>query len=209
MAPPVLPVPEGRSASRSPRMQKSRNPLRKDKVRQGKLIRSWTDEEESFLFRSRTQGQKLPYKHIANRLDKTELACRVHWHHMTVGRKGHRAEEYDDDNISDNSDGSAPPTVPSSSQFVTHGSSSNAQQEANLPHPTSPKPCTLPSFETFIRDTFHQRSTSSPGSLVGDDVDNGARETQLPNSNRSLRTLSGSWLRDAGATSTYLEPQGL
>ncbi|EXJ66623.1 uncharacterized protein A1O5_10294, partial [Cladophialophora psammophila CBS 110553] len=193
MAPPVLPLPGGRSGSRSPRMQKSRNPSRRDKVRQGKLIRSWTDEEESFLFRSRTQGQKLPYKHIANRLDKTELACRVHWHHMTVGRKGHRADEFDDDNVSDNSDGSGPSTAPSAGQFPARSGSDNAQQEPSLSYTTSPRPCTLPSFETFIRDTFHQRSTSSPGSLVGDDVDDGARERQLPNSNRSLRTLSGSW----------------
>ncbi|KIX92745.1 uncharacterized protein Z520_11597 [Fonsecaea multimorphosa CBS 102226] len=125
---------------------------------------------------------------------------------MTVGRKGHRTEEFDDDNISDNSDGSSPPTVPSSSQFATHSGSNNAQQEANLPYRMSPQPCTLPSFETFIRDTFHQRSTSSPGSLVGGDVDDGTKEVHLPNSNRSLRTLSGSWLRDVGATSTYLEP---
>ncbi|OQV02208.1 hypothetical protein CLAIMM_07443, partial [Cladophialophora immunda] len=126
---------------------------------------------------------------------------------MTVGRKGHRAEEFDDDNISDNSDGSAPPTVPSASEFATHSGSNNAQQDASLSSAKSPAACTLPSFETFIRDTFHQRSTSSPGSLVGDVMGDGAKEIQLPNSNRSLRTLSGSWLGEPGATSTYLEPQ--
>jgi len=40
-------VPSGRSNSQSRRVQKSPNPSKKDKVRQGKLIRCWTDAEVS------------------------------------------------------------------------------------------------------------------------------------------------------------------
>ncbi|KAJ9313629.1 hypothetical protein DTO271D3_6133 [Paecilomyces variotii] len=45
--------------------------------------RAWTEEEEAYLLRTRLH--KMPYKHIATHLKKTELACRLHYHQMSYG----------------------------------------------------------------------------------------------------------------------------
>ncbi|KAF2144035.1 uncharacterized protein K452DRAFT_296294 [Aplosporella prunicola CBS 121167] len=45
--------------------------------------RSWTEEEEAYLLQ--TRQQKMPYKHIAQQLNKTELACRLHYHQLSHG----------------------------------------------------------------------------------------------------------------------------
>ncbi|KAK2734042.1 hypothetical protein FQN57_001877 [Myotisia sp. PD_48] len=50
--------------------------------------RAWTEEEESYLLRTRMQ--KMPYKHISAYLHKTELACRLHYHQMTYGNNRKR-----------------------------------------------------------------------------------------------------------------------
>ena len=38
----------------------------------------------------RTRNNKMPYKHIAAHLQKTELACRLHYHQMTFGNNRRR-----------------------------------------------------------------------------------------------------------------------
>ncbi|KAI9801876.1 MAG: hypothetical protein M1833_002190 [Piccolia ochrophora] len=45
--------------------------------------RAWTEEEEVYLLQTRLQ--KMPYKHIAAHLRKTELACRLHYHQLSHG----------------------------------------------------------------------------------------------------------------------------
>ncbi|KIW09584.1 uncharacterized protein PV09_00456 [Verruconis gallopava] len=45
--------------------------------------RSWSEEEENYLLQ--TRAQKMPYKHIAAHLKKTELACRLHYHQLSHG----------------------------------------------------------------------------------------------------------------------------
>ncbi|KAF2404439.1 hypothetical protein EJ06DRAFT_568417 [Trichodelitschia bisporula] len=45
--------------------------------------RSWSEEEETYLLQTRLQ--KMPYKHIAAHLNKTELACRLHYHQLSHG----------------------------------------------------------------------------------------------------------------------------
>ncbi|KAF2666389.1 hypothetical protein BT63DRAFT_57571 [Microthyrium microscopicum] len=45
--------------------------------------RSWSEEEEAYLIQTRMQ--KMPYKHIAAHLKKTELACRLHYHQLSHG----------------------------------------------------------------------------------------------------------------------------
>ena len=42
-----------------------------------------TFEQEAYLLRTRMQ--KMPYKHIAAHLNKTELACRLHYHQLSHG----------------------------------------------------------------------------------------------------------------------------
>ncbi|KAK4154928.1 hypothetical protein C8A00DRAFT_13982 [Chaetomidium leptoderma] len=45
--------------------------------------RAWSEEEEAYLLQTRMQ--KMPYKHIAAYLKKTELACRLHYHQLSHG----------------------------------------------------------------------------------------------------------------------------
>ncbi|KAL8835841.1 MAG: hypothetical protein Q9170_003164 [Blastenia crenularia] len=50
--------------------------------------RAWSQEEESYLIETRLH--KMPYKHIAMTLKKTELACRLHYHQLSFGNKRRR-----------------------------------------------------------------------------------------------------------------------
>ncbi|KAF3765232.1 hypothetical protein M406DRAFT_240807, partial [Cryphonectria parasitica EP155] len=45
--------------------------------------RAWSEDEEMYLLQTRLQ--KMPYKHIAAHLKKTELACRLHYHQLSHG----------------------------------------------------------------------------------------------------------------------------
>ncbi|GAB1321027.1 Myb-like domain-containing protein [Madurella fahalii] len=45
--------------------------------------RAWSEDEEIYLLQTRLQ--KMPYKHIAAHLKKTELACRLHYHQLSHG----------------------------------------------------------------------------------------------------------------------------
>ncbi|KHO01225.1 uncharacterized protein MAM_00226 [Metarhizium album ARSEF 1941] len=45
--------------------------------------RAWREDEEAYLVQTRLQ--KMPYKHIAAHLNKTELACRLHYHQLSHG----------------------------------------------------------------------------------------------------------------------------
>ncbi|KAG5918675.1 hypothetical protein E4U42_006772 [Claviceps africana] len=45
--------------------------------------RAWNETEEAYLLHSRLN--KMPYKHIAAHLNKTELACRLHYHQLSRG----------------------------------------------------------------------------------------------------------------------------
>lgn len=58
------------------------SPIRARKMSTGGN-RSWSEEEESYLLQTRMQ--KMPYKHIAQHLKKTELACRLHYHQLSHG----------------------------------------------------------------------------------------------------------------------------
>ncbi|KAL8735378.1 MAG: hypothetical protein Q9166_000923 [cf. Caloplaca sp. 2 TL-2023] len=50
--------------------------------------RAWSQEEENYLIETRMH--KMPYKHIATTLKKTELACRLHYHQLSFGSKRRR-----------------------------------------------------------------------------------------------------------------------
>lgn len=174
--------------------------------------------QESFLFRSR--HQKLPYKQIADSLHKSELACRLHYHHMTVGRKGHRADEPDDEMVEDNI-GSSPSTVQSEQVSPplnqSEASPSRIRTPSISPHVgSSSKVCTLPSFDTFLQTTFqsdssHKRCYSMPQALPLTLSPNAASKeivSQL-NGARSSRTLSGTWLRNhrTSPTTSWIGPR--
>ncbi|ROV90107.1 hypothetical protein VMCG_09783 [Cytospora schulzeri] len=50
--------------------------------------RAWSEDEETYLLQTRLQ--KMPYKHIAAHLKKTELACRLHYHQLSQGSNRRR-----------------------------------------------------------------------------------------------------------------------
>ncbi|KAI1000533.1 hypothetical protein K3495_g7658 [Podosphaera aphanis] len=59
------------------------------KQAQNRGARAWNKEEEVYLLQTRLQ--KIPYKHIAAHLRKTELACRLHYHQMIHGSRRKKA----------------------------------------------------------------------------------------------------------------------
>ncbi|KAK4946642.1 hypothetical protein LTR10_014494 [Elasticomyces elasticus] len=169
----------------------------------------WPSEaKELFLIRSR--NHKLPYKEIANRLEKSELACRLHHHHMTVGRKGHRVEDCDeDDDDSDALSNSRSPSTTATTHFEAEPSTSQRSpypsggERHHLPVRNGGQSCTLPNFQSFIRDTFHHRSISSPDlitAMVGLDVE------QVTDPRRGARTLSGTFQKVREDRTIYATP---
>ncbi|KIV96033.1 hypothetical protein PV10_03615 [Exophiala mesophila] len=208
MASPVQTSPLGRPSNRLPRIQSPSGKVRKDKVRQGKLIRCWTDEEESFLVRSR--DRKMSYKDIAHSLDKSPLACRLHYHHMTVGRKVHRVGD-GEDGRSEGSTSISPPIVPVEGFFQ---SSTGAHPGVNTDSSPSKLPrgqlCTLPSFDVFIRSTFpvdptHRRSCSMPMPRRDSPIERRKGQDMYEDASSSCgklsRTLSGTLIKPPGSLS--------
>lgn len=219
-----------RSSSRSSQVRKLSTSSRKDKIRKGKVVKCWTDEEvhsrhfeffdaianlkqESFLFRSRREN--VPYKQIADSLNKTDLACRLHWHHMNVGRKGHRVDELEDDNLEESA-GSSPSTVQNDETspplYQVETPPSLIQTPSLSPHVGPPTTaCRLPSFDSFLQTTFqsevsHRRCYSTPQAMSSSVTSNSANKeaSLLTNGTRGSRTLSGTWLRDHGTSPTRL-----
>lgn len=92
--------------TRSPRERPNR--VLKHHRRTSSGSRTWTEEEVKLLRRKgtrsdltfqkedyliRTREHKMPYKHIAAHLKKTELACRLHYHQMLSGGGRRRRTE--------------------------------------------------------------------------------------------------------------------
>ncbi|KAF2205499.1 hypothetical protein GQ43DRAFT_362202 [Delitschia confertaspora ATCC 74209] len=68
--------------------------------------RSWSEEEENYLLQTRMQ--KMPYKHIAAHLKKTELACRLHYHQLSHGSHRRKRTPSVSSTTSSNSAGQSP-----------------------------------------------------------------------------------------------------
>ncbi|KAF2708067.1 hypothetical protein K504DRAFT_456125 [Pleomassaria siparia CBS 279.74] len=68
--------------------------------------RSWSEEEEHYLLQ--TRQQKMPYKHIAAHLKKTELACRLHFHQLSHGSHRRKRTSSVSSSISCSSAGNSP-----------------------------------------------------------------------------------------------------
>jgi len=155
----------------------------------------------------------MPYKQIADSLHKSELACRLHYHHMTVGRKGHRASEHDQGTLGENTM-SSPSTVQSEQisppLYQSECLPSRTRTPSLSPHIGSPSiVCTLPSFKTFLQttlpaDSAHRRCYSMPQPFPSTLTPDAAGKKLEPQSSgtRPSRTLSGTWLRDHQTIST-------
>jgi hypothetical protein len=62
--------------------------LRKRFVHYPATMNYWLTDQENYLIE--TRAHKMPYKHIAAHLQKTELACRLHYHQLSFGTKRRR-----------------------------------------------------------------------------------------------------------------------
>ncbi|KAL8833853.1 MAG: hypothetical protein Q9205_006512 [Flavoplaca limonia] len=98
--------------------------------------RAWSQEEENYLIETRMH--KMPYKHIATTLKKTELACRLHYHQLSFGSKRRRR-------------------TPSVTSFASYAESPSTPSEARRRDiPQQPLP-SISSFATPI-DTPRENS---------------------------------------------------
>ncbi|KAK8058595.1 hypothetical protein PG994_009043 [Apiospora phragmitis] len=93
--------------------------------------RAWSEEEEVYLLQTRLQ--KMPYKHIAAHLKKTELACRLHYHQLSH-------EDVSRSTSPPGSSGSYGPHSPSQIQLpsiMTNSTDTSPRLPAILPKPVA------------------------------------------------------------------------
>lgn len=91
--------------------------------------------QESYLLQTRLQ--KMPYKHIAAHLKKTELACRLHYHQLSQGGNRRRRTT----------------SISSSSSFSSLSNGHSPIMATNIPSP--------------VHEHSPSRSLSPPGSVGG------------------------------------------
>ncbi|KAK8101117.1 hypothetical protein PG999_011491 [Apiospora kogelbergensis] len=103
--------------------------------------RAWSEDEEVYLLQTRLQ--KMPYKHIAAHLKKTELACRLHYHQLSHGSNRRKRTT----SVSSNSSGHSP-ILPASMptpireaiqlpSIMTSGTDASPRLPAILPKPVA------------------------------------------------------------------------
>ncbi|KLJ05954.1 hypothetical protein EMPG_10614 [Blastomyces silverae] len=133
--------------------------------------RAWTEEEETYLIRTRMH--KMPYKHIAAHLRKTELACRLHYHQMSYGNRRRRTESVSSINSisplsttqeypleykpSDHMYTAPSPPSPPSIMHSRASSVVDSSQQSRSHVPILPKPniSTLPSVQSIPAANFN------------------------------------------------------
>lgn len=109
--------------------------------------RAWSEDEEVYLLQTRLQ--KMPYKHIAAHLKKTELACRLHYHQLSHGSNRRKRTT---SISSGSSTGGRSPTMQPSIPSPIHEHDSASSRSASPPGsvasfgPTSPNGIQLPSI---------------------------------------------------------------
>ncbi|KAJ0104289.1 hypothetical protein J7T55_009453 [Diaporthe amygdali] len=107
--------------------------------------RAWSEDEEVYLLQTRLQ--KMPYKHIAAHLKKTELACRLHYHQLSHG--SNRRKRTTSMSSSSSSNGHSPlmqATIPSPIHESPSRSVSPPGSVISYGHPSSPGSVQLPSI---------------------------------------------------------------
>ncbi|MCJ1280984.1 hypothetical protein MMC26_000302 [Xylographa opegraphella] len=128
--------------------------------------RAWSEEEESYLIETRLH--KMPYKHIAAHLQKTELACRLHYHQLSFGTKRRKRN--------------------SSTSSVRSACSSTVTHELNLQH-QHPLPALSPpnSPENIIATTTLVQSPHNPVPILPKPI---ARSQHAIHSSNSLHLIT-------------------
>ncbi|ORY63288.1 uncharacterized protein BCR38DRAFT_344907 [Pseudomassariella vexata] len=121
--------------------------------------RAWSEDEEVYLLQTRLQ--KMPYKHIAAHLKKTELACRLHYHQLSHGSNRRKRTT----SVSSNSSAGHSPilsaAIPSPIQECSSRDSSPPGSAGSY-GPGSPGPVQLPSI---MGSTSTNTSPSLPAIL--------------------------------------------
>ncbi|KAH8789666.1 hypothetical protein BGZ57DRAFT_84515 [Hyaloscypha finlandica] len=122
--------------------------------------RAWSEDEEVYLLQTRLQ--KMPYKHIAAHLKKTELACRLHYHQLSHGSNRRKRSG----------------SVASSAETVSHSPIMSQSMPSPINENGSMQPATPPTYNYSPRSPQH--------------VQLPAASTLLPrsNSNSPPRSLS-------------------
>lgn len=105
--------------------------------------RAWSEDEELYLLQTRLQ--KMPYKHIAAHLKKTELACRLHYHQLSHGNNRRKRTA----SVSSGSSAAQSPVMPTSIPSPAREPSPRTitpPASAGSFMPPSPAPIQLPSI---------------------------------------------------------------
>ncbi|KAF3005279.1 hypothetical protein G7054_g14439 [Neopestalotiopsis clavispora] len=103
--------------------------------------RAWSEDEEVYLLQTRLQ--KMPYKHIAAHLKKTELACRLHYHQLSHGSNRRKRTTSVSSASSSGHSPILPAIVPSP---INECSSRDSTPPQSAYGPGSPGPVHLPSI---------------------------------------------------------------
>ncbi|KAH6679478.1 hypothetical protein B0J14DRAFT_298295 [Halenospora varia] len=110
--------------------------------------RAWSEDEEVYLLQTRLQ--KMPYKHIAAHLKKTELACRLHYHQLSHGSNRRKRTN----SVTSSSAGSSVHSPVLQTSMPSPISESAAMQPASPAtytySPQSPQNVQLPSASTLL-----------------------------------------------------------
>ncbi|TAQ84931.1 hypothetical protein B7494_g6747 [Chlorociboria aeruginascens] len=116
--------------------------------------RAWSEDEEVYLLQTRLQ--KMPYKHIAAHLKKTELACRLHYHQLSHGSNRRKRTN----SITSSTSGStthSPVLSVSMPSPIAENDHIRSESPSNYTYsPQSPVPVRLPSAASLL-----PRSTSN------------------------------------------------
>ncbi|KAH8898989.1 hypothetical protein GQ53DRAFT_362408 [Thozetella sp. PMI_491] len=116
--------------------------------------RAWSEDEEVYLLQTRLQ--KMPYKHIAAHLKKTELACRLHYHQLSHGSNRRKRTT---SVSSGSSTGGHSPIMPASVPSPIHEHEGPTSRSVSPPGsagsygPNSPNAIHLPSIMTASHDS--------------------------------------------------------
>ncbi|KAI1339393.1 hypothetical protein F5Y15DRAFT_87437 [Xylariaceae sp. FL0016] len=104
--------------------------------------RAWSEDEEVYLLQTRLQ--KMPYKHIAAHLKKTELACRLHYHQLSHGSNRRKRTT----SVSSGSSAGHSPIMPASIPSPIHEDSS---RDTSPPGSTGSHDPGSPAYTTSVQ----------------------------------------------------------
>ncbi|KAM3066107.1 hypothetical protein ACMFMG_010552 [Clarireedia jacksonii] len=124
--------------------------------------RAWSEDEEVYLLQTRLQ--KMPYKHIAAHLKKTELACRLHFHQLSHGSNRRKRTN----SVTSSSTGSTAdsPILPIPVPSPVHENALLPETPPSYNYSPSPEHVQLPSAASLLP----RSASNSPARTLGHPV---------------------------------------